>query len=404
MLRARSLIRWAAAMALFSAPFVACGGEEPDNLVSPCDGALKDQCGAACTGITDCAAGLYCGADKKCTADCTPGGGQCGAGKQCDNNGRCTTGIVIPDGGNGDGSSADGCIKVDVTFEKQTPTVVLLIDQSGSMSDNFGGQSRWKVVHDALMDPSTGIVKNLENEIRFGLALYTSDGGSAGGKQCPVLTEVSMKLGNYAAIKAVYDPAGPEGDTPTGESIDKVVTTLAPYTEPGPKVIVLATDGEPDTCAEPNPQNGQPEAIKAAQDAFKKDIRTYIISVGDQVSLGHLQDMANAGQGLAVGGSKNATYYQALDQNALKKAFEEIIYGVRPCTFTLNGTVDPADAGKGTVLLDGKPLGYQDADGWKLNPPSEVELTGAACQAIKTGDHSVSIDFPCGVFVPADPR
>jgi hypothetical protein len=308
------------------------------------------------------------------------------------------SGIAIDAGP--DGASADGCIKVDVTFEKQTPTVVLLIDQSGSMSDNFGGQSRWAVVHDALMNPTTGIVKNLETEVRFGLALYTSDGGSAGGKQCPMLTEVAMKLGNYAAIKAVYDPAGPQGDTPTGESIDKVVTTLAPYAEPGPKVIVLATDGEPDTCAEPNPQNGQPEAIKAAQDAFKKDIKTYVISVGAQVSLGHLQDMANAGQGLAVGGSQNATYYQALDQNALKKAFEEIIYGVRPCTFTLNGSVDPAEAGQGSVLLDGKPLTFGDANGWKLNPPDEVELTGTACQAIKTGDHSVNIDFPCGVFVP----
>ena len=27
--------------------------------------------------------------------------------------------------------------------------------------------------------------------------------------------------------------------------------------------VILATDGEPDTCAEPNPQNGQPEAIAA---------------------------------------------------------------------------------------------------------------------------------------------
>jgi hypothetical protein len=163
---------------------------------------------------------------------------------------------------------------------------------------------------------------------------------------------------------------------------------------------VLATDGEPDTCAVPNPQNGQPEAIKAAQDAYAKGIETYIISVGDQVSLGHLQDMANAGKGVPVGGSQNEPYYQALDQQALYDAFQTIINGVRSCVLKLNGTVDPANASKGQVTLDGKPLGYEDPDGWKLNNPSEIELLGTACDAIKEGDHSLTINFPCGVFQP----
>jgi hypothetical protein len=173
-----------------------------------------------------------------------------------------------------------------------------------------------------------------------------------------------------------------------------------PYAEPGPKVIVLATDGEPDTCAQPNPQNGQPESIAAAQAAFGKGIETYVISVGSGVSLNHLQDMANAGKGLTVGGSQNATYYQANNQASLVSAFNEIIYGVRSCVFTLDGKVDAAEAGKGVVTLDGKALGYNDPNGWKLNPPSEVELVGTACSAIKSGDHKVAIDFPCGVYSP----
>ena len=40
--------------------------------------------------------------------------------------------------------------------------------------------------------------------------------------------------------------------------------TLLNDPAPGDKVIVLATDGEPDTCAEPNPQNGQGVAVAAA--------------------------------------------------------------------------------------------------------------------------------------------
>ena len=390
---AGAVVGWAALLGAAS-----CGDSIDESLVSPC-AELGNKCGGSCTGVGDCPAGTHC-SEGKCTAECTPGKSHCNAGEICDGaTGRCT--ILIGDGGGGtgpgDGAVGDGCINAKITFEKQIPTVVLLIDQSGSMTESFGGGTRWSVVHSALMDPTTGIVKLLENEVRFGLALYTGDGGNG---VCPTLTEVSTSLGNYAAIKTVYDAAQPENETPTGESIDEVVTTLVPYPEPGPKVIVLATDGEPDTCAVPNPQNGQPEAVKAAQDAFAAGIETYVISVGNGISLNHLQDMANAGKGTPVGGSQNEPYYQALDQQALYDAFQTIIYGVRPCKLKLNGTVDPANAGQGQVWLDGKPLGHNDPNGWKLNGNDEIELLGTACDAIKSGDHEIQIQFPCGIFQP----
>jgi hypothetical protein len=368
-----------------------CSDSGEESLVDPCE---KLECGGACSAIDPCPTGTFCAPDGKCTAECTLGGSECPDGKVCSVTGRCEDSL-IGDGGTFDGPFGDGCINEKITFEKQIPTVVLLIDQSGSMTENFGGGNRWDVLYDALMNQSTGIVKLLENEVRFGLALYTGT-----DNECPKLTEVTMALGNYNAIDAVYGQAAPDSETPTGESIDAVVTTLVPYTEPGPKVIVLATDGEPDTCAVPNPQNGQPEAVAAAQNAHAQGIETYIISVGATVSVGHMQDMANAGKGVPVGGSQNEPYYQALDQQALYDAFQTIIYGVRPCTLQLNGTVDPSKAGQGSVSLDGNPLGYNDPDGWKLNSPSEIELVGAACDAIKEGDHSIDINFPCGVFQP----
>jgi hypothetical protein len=371
-------------------------GEETVGTARPCDGALKDKCGGECSGLAPCPAGTYCGSDGKCTADCTFGGSECKQGKLCASNGSCVD-TLIGDGGNPPSDAAiDGCIKAAIEFEKQVPTVVLLIDQSGSMTQNFGGGNRWNVLRDALMNSTTGIVKLLENEVRFGLALYTGDGGA----NCPQITQVPMALGNYAAIKTVYDAATPKDETPTGESIDEVVKLLLPYAEPGPKVIVLATDGEPDTCAVPNPQTGQAEAIAAAQAAHQQGIETHIISVGNQVSLGHLQDMANAGKGVPVGGSQNEPYYQALDQQALYDAFQTIINGVRSCVLELNGSVDPADASSGKITLDGKALGYEDPDGWKLKSPNEIELLGAACDAIKEGDHTITVDFPCGVFQP----
>ncbi|UQA61945.1 vWA domain-containing protein [Polyangium aurulentum] len=400
------LLSFAAAVAALGASCGSDGGE------APCASVYAGKCGGTCSNDLACPAGLYCGLSGTCTADCASGAAPCPSGQSCSPRGQCAIGGGAGGGGGEDfidggfvgaggstGSGQDGCADVNVKFEKQIPTVMLLIDQSGSMTSSFGNGNRWDVLYKTLMDPGAGVVKALEKDVRFGLALYTSNNGSAGGA-CPLLTEVPIALNNHGAIDAIYKPAKPAGETPTGESIAEVTKDLEAFNEAGPKIIVLATDGEPDTCAEPNPQNGQDESIAAAKASFAKDVRTFVISVGNEVSLGHLQDMANAGAGLPVGGADKAPYYQALDQKTLIDAFNTIINGVRSCVLKLNGTVDEQSAQAGNVVLDGMKLGYNDPNGWKLNSPDEMELLGTACETIKSGDHQISVTFPCGIVVP----
>ena len=225
-----------------------------------------------------------------------------------------------------------------------------------------------------------------------------------------MITEVAPALNNYAAITAKYLPNDWKGDTPTGESVDAAVKILDGVNEPGPKVIVLATDGEPDSCADPNPateagsEAARQLSVTAVQNAFKKQISTFVISVGNDVGQDHLRAVANAGQGLAVDVDTMNRFYLANNQAELATAFDNIVGGVRSCTFTLNGTVAENRAGTGTVLLDGKPLTYMDKDGWRLSSPTVLELQGEACTVIKTGDHNLKIDFPCGVIVPIVPK
>lgn len=297
--------------------------------------------------------------------------------------------------------ATDNCPGAHVTFERRIPYVVLLVDQSGSMTQDFGNGTRWSVLHEALLDAQTGIVKRLENEVRFGLALYTSHNGYEGGT-CPLLNGVDAEFGNYQAIKGIYDAAQPDEDTPTGESLLAVAEDLQKIylNVPTPKVIVLATDGEPDTCEEPDPENGQQESIAAAQAAYGMGIETYVISVGNEVGLGHLQDMANAGLGLQVGGGTNATFWQALDQDQLYDAFDTIINGVRDCVFALDGNVVPGYEDQGTVKLDGQELTKDDPNGYKLNGSNEVQLLGTACETIQEGEHDLTIEFPCGGYEP----
>ncbi|HGG58073.1 MAG TPA: VWA domain-containing protein, partial [Nannocystis exedens] len=267
-----------------------------------------------------------------------------------------------------------------------------------SMTANFGGTSRWQAVYDALLNPKDGLVMDLEDQVRFALGLYTSFNGNEGG-ECPVITEVPADLGNYAAIEAVYSANKPEDETPTGESILAVMDSLLNDPGMGDKVIVLATDGEPDTCAVPNPQTGQAVAVAGAVTAFEAGIKTFVISVGSQISDQHLQDMANAGVGVQKG-DPDAPFYKANNKEALVAAFEEIINGVRDCTLILDGEVQEGFEDQCIVTVNGDGVPYLDPDGWKLNEPNELELVGKACEAIQEGQVSISIKCACGAIIP----
>ncbi len=73
---------------------------------------------------------------------------------------------------------------------------------------------------------------------------------------------------------------------------------------------------------------------------------------------------------------------------------------MRSCVFTLGGSVQNGSEPTGAVVLDGERLGYLDPNGWKLNSPSELELTGSACRKLKTGGGTLTVRFPCGAFLP----
>jgi len=68
--------------------------------------------------------------------------------------------------------------------------------------------------------------------------------------------------------------------------------------------------------------------------------------------------------------------------------------------FTVDGLIDPALACQGSVYLDGVELGCNDPNGWTLKSPTQIELVGAACDAIQQGNHSVEGTFPCAVVSP----
>ncbi|HEU4579946.1 MAG TPA: vWA domain-containing protein [Polyangiaceae bacterium] len=364
------------------------------------------------------------GCDPAHDQNCHTVGESCQSDGECDS-GSCSSGAcasVGPTGGGGstgsdelfsaddlknDRSDLDStCVDLDVSFQRITPTVMLLIDQSGSMNQPFeSGKNRWQTLRETLTDPQNSLLKKLDSSVRFGVTLYTSNGGFGynldSPRTCPVLQSVGIKIGNFDSISRFLNLKkngsyvyGPAGDTPTAESVDAVVKTLRGYQEDGPKSIILATDGDPDTCKDPNANDSDASkklSVDAVTRAYQAGIPTHVISVGDEVTASHLEALAVAGSG----GDANAVAYTALDTSALVAAFDAIIGSVRTCDFTLEGTVTPANAPRGKVVLDGQELTFGDANGWEMPDAQTVRLQGTACEKVEANAGGISMKFPC---------
>lgn len=447
MLHARSRI----ALGLFFVGTIAaihCGSEGVDSEFvdgdDPCKTVFVGKCGLPCAGDLDCESGLHCGVGNTCTAQCAPNQ-ICKNGNACSPRGRCGSDDQPPvfgdSGIKGDATVPDSiCADVDVALTKVLPKVLFLLDQSSSMhyfgfpegsSNDCNPECRWTVLKDVLIgaNPAAGgVVKQLQGEAELGVLMYSATDPTPGDGDdsflvtptdnvCPrfngkAFSGVSFKLNNAAAIDALLRPATVDDDTPTGPAIRTAVGLAADggvadpkgfAAVPGtaPKVLVLVTDGEPATCGGnliPS-QAGRDESVKATQDTYKQKIRTFVIAIGGAAGATHLQNVANAGQGLDPD-TGDAGVIKPQTPQALVDALKQIVLDARTCTFMLNGLVKAGQEKLGVVTLNGQtvPLDTDGGpdEGWRLKNASTIELLGNACKTLKeTPNATLNARFPC---------
>lgn len=353
------------------------------------------------------------------------------------------------------------CNSADVSFEKEVPTVLILVDKSTSMfasnlpnggSPAFGTKSdRWEAMRDAVaaLEPFSG-------EVAFSLSTYTSFNMS--GSTCPSLENLDVAPATtldvptrFADILASIPPSAEaipdsKSETPTGAAILAASAALQALPSKGPKYILVITDGDPDTCVNFDPQCGQDIAIGAAQEAFAAGIKTFVVGISDDVDNNFLNDLAHAGQGEPVAppaqedlfciqkepkegttfdyndwrpsahgdyGADGMTYaeelfYKPTDVDSFTEQVRLVVNGVRSCEFEMQEAVVRAQAGKGGVRLDlssgtALTLMYDDPNGWSLAADNDftVVLNGTACEQLKTdSEPRVKIEFPCEVRIP----
>jgi hypothetical protein len=421
----RTTTRHGAALSLLW--LLACGGGSDGPTIPCADGDAR--CGRPCDSAQTCPAALYCSDTAVCAKQCSSEHACANAGV-CSADGRCSGGTATAGvggvggaagaaggggvgaglGGAGSGGRGNlpGCGDTVVQAMRVTPTVLLIVDQSGSMTEDFETSSRWTALRDSLLSEPDGLISSLQSQVRFGLSLYSARAGDGPVEgMCPLVTNVAPELNNRAAIAATYTSEEPIDETPTGDAIAAVLQQLMlpanfdPIATP--IVFVLATDGEPDRCEDPNPEDdadiatAKQEVVDAVTAAFQRGIRTYVISVGSDLSEEHQRAVANAGLGRTAG-QPDAEFWRAGDDQSLRMALTEIVGTQISCDVSLNNNVT-GDACRGTVTLAGAPLTCNDPNGWQLTDPTHIRLLGSACSSVMSDPTAVlSVSFPCDVL------
>ena len=318
-------------------------------------------------------------------------------------------------------SDPDVCASVRVETHRVTPEVILLIDGSGSMVEPFGSVSRWGALRTALLGPE-GVVPSLEPLVAFGMTVYSTPIPMRGAPitTCPDLLTVAPAIDNLTPIDASFPPRPSGGFTPTGEALQSVVDSLkasaAQTPHRGRRIIVLATDGEPNGCEAVTtlpvqtlldgrvPVSYAPSeaAVAAAQTA---DIDTYVVSLAPELtrnaqSRQHLQALANLGQGLERGASPGAEIFSPEDPAQLDRTLRSLVGSVVSCDLTLEGKLAVDQACDGEVRLNGEPLACAGADGWEVVDESTIRLRGTACEKWKREAKAVvEARFPCEAVI-----
>jgi Mg-chelatase subunit ChlD len=283
--------------------------------------------------------------------------------------------------------------------------VMLMLDKSGSMSEEGLDGNRWESAKAALKH----VTASLQHEAAFGLALFP---GTDSNNICaPGTVNVGAETNNAAVIAQVLDQTFPTGGTPTGLTLVAVHSYLAAHPYDAVTLVILATDGVPNCNAEADSSTctctypagfscaGDPEGclddnatVSAISAILLSGVRTYVIGLpGSQDPTNALERMAEAGGGRA---SDAQAYYSPVDTEELVNNMTSIVLSNRTCRLQLLQA--PNDPGRVTVHLDGftVPRDQGRRQGWDLVGQRGVELYGESCLTLQRGiEHQLLVHY-----------
>ena len=302
-------------------------------------------------------------------------------------------------------SDSDGdddiCDEQDFNIEFKKARVMILLDNSGSMLDNVGGNTKEEQAVSAI----TLMVNDTINEDKeFGLDIFPDGSGGFLNSGCgtnaappvPIADANAQNIINY--LNNNYDP---NGATPLLAGL-KYYATQANSTSAGlhgdntSGYIVVVSDGS-DTCYSGFNIVQQLRAT-TTELVNNLDIRSFAIGFGSGVSADELNAIAQNG------GTSIATYLQADNETQLQDAFEQIAGDIASCRFEIAEHEEEVDLDKVNFYFDGDvcPMDPNNQNGWNWvdDERTTVEFFGDYCEMLQTGEvEKVSASFGCPTVV-----
>ncbi len=365
--------------------------------------------GLACSSSDDGRDGDGLGSGS--TGNGASGNGADGNGASSGSGASSSTGGSIGNGTgstNGSGGESGICQKYTAVSEAKPPTVLILLDQSGSMKQTVeDGITRWAAATASVKDATTA----LQDQAKFGLIgfpthVISSDADAS--QSCNAKLYVGPAVHSAAAIASGINPAVPNiGHTPTRAALNLALSELSkPTYAEDDRYVVLVTDGLPNCKGISPTSNGgyfanyedPSDAVTALKDA---GITTFVVgydiaNLASQWSEGKEHTAVTYANNMAAAGG-TSEHRPVASGEELVSVLTDITRSVAPCSFEL----DAEPRGGETyvrVSIDGTDYAVSDANGWDLEGTKTIALRedGAACQKLRDGGtHSVDIVVEC---------
>ena len=310
------------------------------------------------------------------------------------------------------------------------PTLYILFDVSGSMSQRVGAaaETKWEQIRYALLREPGGVLRPLGGRLGIGAAVFPGPGAGCnpGNEVFPVTVGSPVAYDDLANRLRVILP---DGATPTAHSIHVLAGGLE--ARKGPVYLLLATDGAPNcgsapcsadrcsydiegarltdgtpctpplNCCDPAKVPGgmgwgacvdSAATLAEVTALHTAGVTTFVVGVpGTEAYASDLDALAVAG---GAPRALSPRYYAATDATSLADGLRAIAGKVvSSCTITLDAPVD--DPGVTNVLLDGTLVPQDPTNGWTFSDREHIELHGTACQRVTDGVGRLQVAVGC---------
>jgi len=303
------------------------------------------------------------------------------------------------------GSGGTSCGQTNVDIMPLPPDILIVQDRSLSMTDdnndkpcaggsasgngNCGAASKWSQTTTAL----DTVLGQTDASVNWGLYWLGDEAAQCGVSANPAVKIEPAGFNDISGAFAANTFNGQPG-TPTAAVMNAAVTYMKTLTDPNPKYLLLATDGEPNCPAGANTLNTNDDtgAEMAVANAFTAGFPTFVVGIATTSDPG----ATTALNAMAVAGGEpqaNAAtqYYAVTDSASLVTALDSILGIVASCKVSLAGA--PSNLANVAVSAE-NPSGArveitQDpTNGWSFDATkANIVLNGTACDELQSGTY-----------------